>query len=161
LCLGASTAAGGGASAIKRMDDLGIPAFLVADATKLIMSQRLVRRLCLHCGKQEGNPQFLATAMEFARRGGLDWAAMKPRFRRPVGCGRCGTTGYQGQMPIAETLLMTPEVAGAIRRGAAVDELRAVVIGQGMTTMAADGIRKAAEGLTSIEEIVRVVGVAR
>ena len=152
--LHASDAAG----ALKRMVDMGADPFVVADATKLAMSQRLVRRLCPHCSVEDPGPKPLDLAAEMARKGGLNWNALTPRFRKAVGCDKCGGTGYQRRSVISETLEVTPEIGKALRRDASVDELRTLAVGQGMTTMAADGIRRAAEGQTTLEEVLRVIG---
>jgi type II secretory ATPase GspE/PulE/Tfp pilus assembly ATPase PilB-like protein len=146
-------------SAVKRMVDIGLIPQLVADTGVLIASQRLVRRVCPHCSKDVSSPSFLERAMEMARRGGLDPSSLSMRFREGAGCPKCNTTGYRGRTVIAETMEFTPELQAAIRRGASVDELRTVAIGQGMTTFTADGIRKSAAGITTVEEVIRTVGV--
>jgi excisionase family DNA binding protein len=152
--------AGEAAAALQRMMDIGINPFLVADAVKLVMSQRLVRKLCPRCSRP-GQPSeaALARAADLARQGGLDWNALPRSFRQPAGCPECHQTGFRGRMVIAETLEVSPAIGAALRRGAGVDELRALAVGEGMTTFAADGIRRAAEGLTTLEEVLGVVGV--
>ena len=144
--------------ALIRLVEIGCPPFVVGDATRLVTSQRLVRLLCTDCS-EEADPgsEHLARAVEACRAGGVIWDALPKRFRNPVGCDKCNQTGYRGRNIIAELLEMTPEIGAALRRNASVDEIRAIAVGQGMTTMAADGIRKAAEGKTSLEEVLRVL----
>lgn len=148
------------ASALTRMVDVGADPFVVAEATKLVVAQRLVRRLCSHCSVADGSENDRRDlALEAAREGGLDWDALPEDFRKAVGCEKCGRTGYRpGRNVIAEALEVTPEIARASRNGASAEELRNVAVGQGMSTMAADGIRRAANGETTLDEIMRVIG---
>jgi len=76
-----------------------------------------------------------------------------------VGCAKCNNLSFRGRDVIAEALEVTPEIAAALRRGAKPDELRAIAVGQGMVTMAADGIQKAASGKTSLREVLVTVGM--
>ncbi len=144
--------------ALIRMVEMGCPPFVVGDATRLVTSQRLVRLLCSDCS-EEADPgsEHLARAVELCRVGGVDWDSLPKRFRRPVGCDKCNQTGYRDRNIIAELLEVTPEIGAALRRNASVDEMRAIAVGQGMMTMAADGIRKASEGKTSLAEVFRVL----
>lgn len=145
------------AGTFKRMIDVGTAPFLVADTTRLIVAQRLVRLLCPHCcvGK-DPTPEQLKVAAETARRGGLDLYGIPHRFQEPAGCPQCNRTGYRGRTMIAEVLEVTPETGEAVRRGASTAELTEIAVDQGMTTMAADGIRRAAQGDTSLAEVLRL-----
>ncbi len=148
----------GAVKALGRMVDIGIDPFIIADATKLILSQRLIRKLCPHCSVEETPPQHhLDKAAALAREGGLDWDSLPRKFRKRVGCEKCNRIGYRRRTVIAETLEMTPEIGNALRNNAANEEIAALAVRQGMTTMAADGIRRAANGETSLEEVFRVV----
>ena len=147
-------------SALKRMVDIGTDPFIIADSTRLIIAQRLVRCLCPECSKEQSpSAELLDQAAELARAGGLDWASLPKNFRAPVGCPKCNKFGFKGRKAIIEVLEMTPEIGTALRRGASVDELRAIAVGQGMTTLLADGMRRAAAGTTTIEEVLHVVGI--
>ena len=149
----------GAVKALGRMVDIGIDPFIIADATKLILSQRLIRKLCPDCSVEEAPLQHhLDKAAALAREGGLDWDSLPRKFRKRVGCEKCGRIGYRRRTVIAETLEITPEIGNALRNNASVEELAAIAVRQGMTTMAADGIRRAANGETSLEEVFRVVG---
>jgi excisionase family DNA binding protein len=144
--------------ALIRLVEVGCPASLVADAVRLAAAQRLVRLLCPKCSRRaDPAPKRLARAIELCRAGGIDWDSLPNDFREPVGCNACSGTGYLGRNIIAEVLEVTPEIGAALRRNAPVDEMRAIAVGQGMTTMAADGVRKAAEGKTSLDEVLRVL----
>ena len=144
--------------ALARLLEVGVDPFIVADATKLIVAQRLVRKLCPACSA-EAQPAAsrIEEAAQLARAGGLDWDALPKTFRAPRGCPKCHQTGFRGREVIAEALEMTPEIGAALRRGASTEELRTIAVGQGMTTMAADGIRRAAMGTTSLDEALRVL----
>jgi type II secretory ATPase GspE/PulE/Tfp pilus assembly ATPase PilB-like protein len=143
---------------LTRLVDMGCDPFLVADSVKLVLAQRLVRLLCPAC-KRPGKPHGsrLALAADLAREGGLDWDALSRDFHELVGCAECNQTGFRGRAAIAEVLELTPELGVALRRGATADELRTIAVSQGMRTMAADGIERAAQGLTSLDEVLRVV----
>ena len=145
------------ASALTRMMDIGLPPFMVADATKLIVAQRLVRALCRECSvATEPTQNQLAPAQELAKRAGLDWTALPHNFRKPVGCAKCAQTGYRGRTVISEMLEVTPALGAALRNGVRADELRALAINDGMTTMLADGIAKAAAGITTLDELLGI-----
>ncbi len=147
------------ASALKRMVDMGGEPFVIGDSTKLVIAQRLVRQLCPHCSVGETpDANRLDRAAGAARAGGLNWNTLQLKFRKAVGCDKCGKTGFRGRTVIAETLEVTGEIGRALRNGASTDELRALAVSQGMTTMAADGVRRAAAGVTTLDEILRVVG---
>ena len=144
--------------ALVRMIEMGGEPFVVGDATKLVMTQRLVRLLCPQCSEEDSVPaERLVKAVELARAGGLDWDALPKRFRKAVGCDACRQIGYRGRNVIAEMLEVTPEIGQALRRRASVEELRAIAVGQDMTTMAADGVRRAAQGETTLDEVLRVL----
>ena len=145
------------AGGLVRMVDIGVDPFVVADATKLVMSQRLVRLLCEHCRvPDEPDANQLALAAEVSRDGGLGWPPADPQWKKAVGCEKCGQTGYRGRTAIAEMLEVTPEIGKALREGATPDVLKRIAVKQGMTTIAADGIRRAAAGQTSLDEVIHV-----
>jgi general secretion pathway protein E len=144
---------------LERMINVGAEAFLVGATVRLAIAQRLVRRLCPECS-QPYSPEgeLLDRARDLLRADGLQSPPPPDGdFRKAVGCPNCARTGYRGRMTVVEMLEMTPVIDSALRNGVGGDELRAVAIGQGMTTMAADGVRKAAEGKTTLEEILRVL----
>jgi excisionase family DNA binding protein len=146
---------------LQRMMDMGPEPFLVGDAVKLIVAQRLVRLLCSECARG-----YTPSANQ------LEWAKLAlteshvredeiPRqFREPMGCPACAhSSGYRGRNVVAETLVMTAQIAQGLKDGAAAEDLRRLAVAGGMTTMAADAARKAYAGTTSLQEAYRVTGV--
>lgn len=147
------------AVALRALLDLGVDAFLLTQSVRLVVAQRLVRRLCPDC-KQKGQPdgEQLWRAGELAAAGGLDWEGLVKNFHLPVGCDACNY-GYRGQMLIVETLEMSPKVAAILRSGGSADALQAAAVASGMTTLAADAIARAANGETALEEVLRALAV--
>jgi excisionase family DNA binding protein len=149
------------ASTLKRMVEIGSEPFIVAESTRMIVAQRLVRKICQQCSKpQDPSSENLLRAAELARSGGLGWEELKKDFRAAVGCQKCGQTGFRGRTVITEVMEMTPKLGKAVRAEASVDELRAVAVSQGMTTMAADGIRRAAAGQVDLGEVLSTLGMS-
>lgn len=145
------------ASALARMIDIGLSPFLVVDAVKLVVAQRLIRRLCKHCSvPAEPASEQLAEAAKLAKEGGLSWDQLPKQFRKPVGCKDCSFTGYRGRTLVAETMLMSPALGEAIRHRASAPELRRIAVMHGMTTISADALARAAEGRTSLDEALRL-----
>jgi len=146
------------AAALHRMVDAGVNSFTVAESTRLIIGQRLIRLLCPKCSmaRKPAEP-FITLARKLALFNGLVWEALPGDFREPMGCKECNMTGFQGRTVIAEAFEVTPRIAAALTRGAATADLRAIAVSEGMTTMACDGIRRAAEGRTSLAEVMQTV----
>ena len=143
-------------AALMRLRDWGVEPLAVASALVGISSQRLVRRLCPKCSQEEDPiPSMVARAGELASAGGYqvpDDAA----FRTAVGCKECHG-GYRGRAGIYGLLPASGEVKEAFVRGGSEAEIRAAAQRAGRTTMAADGIRKAVAGVTTLEEVFRVL----
>jgi type IV pilus assembly protein PilB len=138
-----------------RLVEMGVEPFLVGSALDCVLAQRLARQLCDNC-----NEPYEPTAEELGLFGWTDEDMPpqgKARFRRAVGCQACSRTGYKGRIAIHELLLITEEIERAVIARASVEELSKIGVEQGMTTLRHDGLRKAALGLTSLEEIMRVV----
>lgn len=137
--------------AVTRLIDMGIEPFLVSSSVLGVVAQRLVRVICPDC-KQTFNPEadsperlFLGASPE-----------QELRLFRGAGCHRCGHTGYRGRMSIHEVMTVSTTIRELVNKRASSDELAAAARSEGMRTMREDGILKAQEGLTSIEEIMRV-----
>jgi len=140
----------------QRLMDMGIAPFLIGASTEGIISQRLVRKLCPHCKQPaEVTPHVMKYVRQLARAGGYTLPE-DAVFSRAVGCEQCFGRGYLGRTALFELLEFTPEVKDAFLRGATPKELMAAMVMDGMTTLIADGIQKAALGITSIEEVLRV-----
>ncbi len=142
-------------SALTRLADMGIEPFLTASAVIGVASQRLVRLLCPHCKQVAPIPKDIVTWLQSEVKDPLPPA----EFRRAVGCGQCRHTGYQGRSAILEVLVMTEPLRKRVLAHASAAELAEVARGEGMTMMRADGMLKAMQGATTVEEVLRVTRV--
>ncbi len=146
-----------GASALGRLLDLEVPPFLLIDVVRLVVAQRLVRRLCPHCATDyEPDQQILATARRRIEAGGLDWEALAKNWQRAVGCAECRQLGYRGRTAAHEVF----ELSSSLYRTLAaegVEAMRRRAIAQGMVALPAEAVRLAAEGVTTLEEALRVM----
>ena len=138
--------------AAARLIDMGIEPFLVTSSVECVVAQRLVRRLC-ECKK----PVKLSRAMLIEN--GFD-ATRGMTVYEPGACVRCGQTGYKGRTGLYEVLTMTDSVRRLILDGAGHDDVRAAARAQGMRTLHEDGLEKVRDGVTSIPEVLRVLGSA-
>jgi len=148
-----------GLAAVARLLDLGVEDYLLADVMRGVVGQRLVRRLCPHCSKPaeaEHAAVYERSISKFVRK---RLAGRAPDWREPVGCARCGEGGYQGRVGIYEIAPFTASLAEAVRTSAGEPELLARSRAGGFLTMFEDGVFKAAEGVTSMSEVFRVIGV--
>lgn len=144
------------ANALIRMVQVCSNAALASDATKLIVAQRLVRKLCPDCSVSFKPPAHeLDRAETIARSGGINGDLPAKNFRSAKGCEKCSHSGYRGRILMAEALEISPEIAGALQRNASAEQLRSIAIEQGMIAFGADGVRLAAEGRTTLEEVLR------
>jgi type IV pilus assembly protein PilB len=138
-----------------RLIEMGVEPFLVASALDCVVAQRLARQLCENCNEPH-NP----TPEELAVFGWDDADTPpqgRPRFRKAVGCQACSRTGYRGRIALHELLIVTEEIEKAVIHGTSADDIDRVAIEQGTVPLRHDGLRKAALGLTSLEEVIRVV----
>ncbi|MCX7171432.1 MAG: GspE/PulE family protein [Proteobacteria bacterium] len=141
-------------SAITRLLDLGVPAYLLNSTILGVMAQRLVRTLCPHCKKSGG-----LRASDEAQWNDLvaPWKAAKPaQFFHPVGCLECRMTGYLGRIGIYEILLLSPEVKQLISNAADLAKIREQGTREGMKPLRISGAMKGAAGLTTLEEVIKV-----
>ncbi|HEX9745312.1 MAG TPA: ATPase, T2SS/T4P/T4SS family [bacterium] len=151
----------GAAGAIQRMIDNSPEPYAVADSTRLVISQVLARKLCPECSKStKPDLEKLALAEKLANSGGLDWKSMDKNFREPVGCEHCAQLGYKGRTTCSETMRISQAIEKAIKNKMSMDEIEKIAIGEGMVTMAADGVRRAANGETTLDEAFRVLGIS-
>jgi type IV pilus assembly protein PilB len=141
------------ASAITRLTEMGIEPFLVGSALECVLAQRLARRLCPKC--KEPYP---ATAEELAA-AGFPWSQGEelPTLHRAVGCSACAKTGYKGRLALHEVMTVTEDIERLAVTRASATEIAAVAREQGMHRLRDDGMLKVRGGVTSIEEILRVV----
>jgi type IV pilus assembly protein PilB len=136
--------------AAARLVEMGIEPFLVTSSVSCVVAQRLVRKLC-ECR----TPVKLTKAMLVEN--GFDVPRGLSAFQ-PAGCVRCAQTGYKGRTGLYEVLTMSDDVCRLILDGARHDELMAAAREQGMRTLRQAGLAKIAEGVTSVPEVLRVLG---
>lgn len=141
-------------SAFTRLIDMGIDPFLVATPVRAVMAQRLVRRICKHCAT-EGNP-VVDIRLKTEQNLPAFLAGQAPQWREPVGCKLCQGTGFTGRIGIHEMVPVTPELQHAIAQNASTAELRQIAVQQGFKSLREDGFIKAYQGITSVEEVLRV-----
>jgi general secretion pathway protein E len=129
------------ASAVTRLTDMGVEPYLLASSLLGVLAQRLVRRLCPVCREKRVEED-----------GRVHW--------HPVGCDKCGQSGYAGRRGVYELLLIDDEIRTLIHRNASDADILAAGRAQGMLTLREDAERWLASGLTSLEEVIRVTGGA-
>lgn len=139
------------AGAIPRLRDLGCPGFAINAALLAVVAQRLVRRVCPDCTKP-----YTPEASICARFG---VTPDEQTWVHGAGCGRCGSSGNRGRIGVYETLRMTPGVGRAVDRGDSASVVRELAMAEGMKLMWQDGLAKARLGLTTLEELIRIVAV--
>jgi type IV pilus assembly protein PilB len=140
---------------LTRLGEMGVEPFLVGSAVSAVLAQRLVRKLCSHCCRL-----YSPSVEELLRaRVSPDVAAMNDglSFYRKVGCPRCNQTGYRGRVGVFQLLTMTDDLESLAVQRASRDEIERAAMRSGMRTLWDDGLAKVAAGLTSIEELARVV----
>ncbi len=158
------------ATTMPRLSDMGVPSFLIATTTNMIIAQRLVRKICTNCiqsyNLDEANVAELEKDMDIP---GILSAMEREKsimnakkglgsllFYRGKGCKQCNNSGYKGRIGIYEILENDEEMASLILKGASADQLRQKSREKGLLTMVQDGFIKAKNGITTIEEILRV-----
>jgi type IV pilus assembly protein PilB len=143
--------------AITRLNEMGVEPYLTGSAVSAVLAQRLARKLCTNCCEMyvptvdELVSARLAPESAQAREGMV--------LYRKVGCPRCSRTGYKGRIGVFQLLVMNDEIEGLAARNAPREEIEKAAATVGMRSMWDDGIAKAAAGLTSIEELARVVSM--
>ena len=138
-------------SAITRLIDLNVPPFLVSSSVSGIIAQRLVRRLCSCRDEVAMSPEYRARLLA----AGVE--DVETRMYIPVGCSLCDDTGYQGRIGIYEVLVADEGICSAIRAGAEPHEIRSLARSNGMKLMQEQALTKVRMGLTSLDEVLRVV----
>jgi len=140
-------------SAVTRLIEMGIEPFLVGSALDCVVAQRLARRLCERCKEPyTASPQELA-----ALRFDVSAFHQMPTLHRPRGCSSCSNTGYRGRLALHEVMEITEDIERLAVDRASAAEITKVALAQGMHTLRQDGWIKAEMGLTSVDEIMRVV----
>jgi type IV pilus assembly protein PilB len=133
------------AGALTRLMDMGVEPFLISSSVEAILAQRLVRKICEKCTVKETVPRMLAQKF--------------PQLKsiiRGKGCKACKNTGYRGRIGIFELMVIDEEIRKMIINKASSDEIRKYAAGHGMTTLLEDGLGKVRDGITTIDEVLRV-----
>ncbi|MTD42935.1 type II secretion system protein GspE [Conexibacter sp. W3-3-2] len=138
-------------TAITRLIEMGIEPFLVASALDCIVAQRLARTLCSHCKRR------VILSGEVLRDSGFPARADVEGYE-PVGCARCGNTGYKGRIGLYEVMTMSEEIRDLTIARASADRIAETAVAQGMRRLREDGLEKVRLGRTSISEVARVTG---
>jgi general secretion pathway protein E len=136
-------------SSISRILDMGIEEYLVSGALVAIQAQRLVRKICTHCKVTDVIDPALLKEVE-------QYLPENPIFYKGKGCKECGHTGYSGREMIAEVLIISETLARMIAKVASKEDLTKQALKEGFMTMFEDGIQKALDGKSTVEEIFRV-----
>ncbi len=139
------------ASAIARLVDLGIEPYLVASSVIAVVAQRLVRQICPHCKRQVSNPE-----MRLKELGIPEQQAQGRSLYEGGGCEECRHTGYSGRVGIFEVLVVNDPIRDLIQTRTNAQQIRSLAVQGGTTLLREDGIRKAFEGVTTVEEVLRV-----
>jgi type IV pilus assembly protein PilB len=138
-------------SAITRLIEMGIEPFLVGSSLDCVLAQRLARRLCEWC-KQAYAP----TEEDLLMRWPTNRLDPPETLWRPIGCRSCGNTGFRGRLAITEVMQVSEEIAHLTVTHASATEIRKVAMADGMVMLRDDGLRTAAAGHTTLEEVIRV-----
>jgi type IV pilus assembly protein PilB len=135
--------------AITRLIEMGIEPFLVASAIDCIVAQRLTRTLCHHCKRRT------ILSAQVMRDHGFGALADIEAYE-PVGCSRCGGSGYRGRTGLYEVMTITEEIRELAIERASAERIGMVAVKQGMRRLREDGLEKVRQGRTSIAEVARV-----
>ena len=138
-------------STVGRLISMGVPAYLVSASLNLLLAQRLVRRLCTECRTEVSVPVSTLEDIGFSPQ-----EAKTVIYYRGKGCTACRDTGYRGRIGLYEVVLLNEQMREAILVGASVSELRMLQAKHGMRSLGESGLQKIREGVTTVEEVVRV-----
>jgi len=139
------------ASAFTRLIDMDIEDFLVASTVRGVLAQRLVRRICPYCVEE-----YQPTVAEIESLNSNGCNVAETRFYHGVGCEKCNFIGYKGQTGIFELLTTDEEIERLIMENSSAGQIREAALERGMLSLRLDGLRKAAAGITTLAEVIRV-----
>ncbi|MEW6213894.1 MAG: type IV-A pilus assembly ATPase PilB [Nitrospirota bacterium] len=138
-------------SSISRLLNMGIEPFLVSTSVMLIMAQRLARKVCKECKEEEKIPVPVLIRLGFSEE-----EAKKMKCYKGRGCPTCSSSGYKGRIALYEVMPVGSEVKELVLEGASADEIKKTAVRLGMKTLRMSGLTKVKDGITSVEEVVRV-----
>ena len=151
------------AGTFPRLIELGVNPKIIPSALRVSMAQRLVRRLCKYCKKEvaidlvQDKKEIEDTIAEIEDKSLVP--ADRSKIYVPVGCERCNKTGYKGRIGIYEAILMTREIELVVQQNSSDREIWEAAKGQGLLTMKQDGVTKVLAGITSMDELRRVISL--
>ncbi|MGB7324543.1 MAG: ATPase, T2SS/T4P/T4SS family [Rubripirellula sp.] len=138
------------AATVTRLKDMGIQAFMICATVEAILAQRLVRRICTKCREETR----VSSAMMFDL--GIEKEAIKgKKFFKGTGCDACNNTGYKGRIALFELMLLNDKLREMVLTNASTDELRAEAERAGMVSLRDFGMAVAADGVTTLDEVIR------
>ena len=140
-------------AAVTRLLDMGVEPFLITSTLNAVLAQRLVRRLCPHC-----RVPYRPEASVIASLGPAAFPGGQPRLWRAQGCAACDGAGYRGRLAVVEFLVMDDAVAQLVLARAEARQIQKAASAAGMRALFDDGVAKAAAGLTTLDEILRITG---
>jgi type IV pilus assembly protein PilB len=143
-------------SVVTRLMDIGTEPYVIAGALIGVVAQRLVRRLCVNCRRQYTPPSETLRALNIS-----DADASAIPFYKSVGCDQCSHTGYRGRIGIYEVLRVSDKLRRAIAARASEAQIRDAAVASGMVSLGEDGLSKVKSGITTAEELLRVVTEVR
>jgi type IV pilus assembly protein PilB len=135
-------------STINRLLNMGVEPFLVTSSVNLVLAQRLARVICSNCKEEEGSSETLLNG------NGADGEPFT--LYKGAGCQQCGGTGYRGRVALYEVMPMWEEIKEQVLAGGSASEVKRSAMQNGMQTLRQSGLAKAREGMTTIEEVMRV-----
>lgn len=141
-------------STVGRLISMGVPAYLVSASLSLLLAQRLVRRLCAECRTEVSVSASVLEDIGFSSQ-----EAKRVTCYRGKGCVSCRDTGYRGRIGLYEVVLLNEQMREAILNGASVPDLRALQNKYGMKSLRESGLQKIRDGVTTVEEVVRVTSL--
>lgn len=149
------------ATALPRLLEMNVEPFLIASTVNVIIAQRLVRKICENCKEERKlKSEEVYSILESI---GLDLTVenikkiKNSKFYIGKGCSLCNNSGYYGRLGIFEVLPMSEKIKEAVMKRANSNEIKSIAVNEGMTTMIEDGFKKVLDGLTTVEEILRVI----
>lgn len=142
------------ATTFPRLMDMGVPPFLIASTINVAMGQRLIRMICQDCKKER---PVTASELDSLREMIPDLKGKKPVFYVGAGCEKCGGRGYRGRTGIREVIEVNTEIRDLIMNRGNSQQIKEAAMKNGMTTMLQNGLQKALDGQTSIEEVLRII----
>jgi type II secretory ATPase GspE/PulE/Tfp pilus assembly ATPase PilB-like protein len=150
------------AGAIPRLINMGVKPFIIGPALSAVLAQRLVRRICQDCKIKTAVAPAIMEKIKYVLNQVPESSGVKVpkdfQFYHSPGCEKCHDLGYRGRVGIYEILQVTDQIQELIMKQASMVEFKNTAVKQGMLTMLQDGLLKALEGLTDVEEVFRVAG---